>query len=70
MVRINALILACDGDHGYRPAEVELGDARKIVFWFRRKGAARYRVLYCDLRTAAVSADQLSDQRRVRSRAQ
>jgi outer membrane lipoprotein-sorting protein len=67
--RVEALKLECEGDHGYRPAGVKLGDARKIVFWFRRKGAAHYRAIHGDLHTADVSADQLPDQQRDRASA-
>lgn len=59
IARVETLILECKGDHGYRPAGVKLGDAREIVFWFRRQGAARYRALYGDLHAEDVSADQL-----------
>jgi outer membrane lipoprotein-sorting protein len=69
IAQVDALILACNGDHGYRPAGVKLGDAREIVFWFRRKGAARYRALYGDLHAADVSADQLPDPQRDRASA-
>jgi outer membrane lipoprotein-sorting protein len=67
MAQMNALILECKGDHGYRPAGAKLGDARKIVFWFRRKGAAQYRAIYGDLHAADVNAEHLSDQQRSRT---
>jgi outer membrane lipoprotein-sorting protein len=67
MAQMNALILECKGDHGYRPAGAKLGDARKIVFWFRRKGAAQYRAIYGDLHAADVNAEHLPDQQRSRT---
>jgi hypothetical protein len=46
---------------GYRPDGVKLGDADKILFWYRPDGATSYRALYGDLHGAAVSADKLPE---------
>ncbi len=46
---------------GYRPDGVKLGDADKILFWYRPDGATRYRALYGDLHGADVSEDKLPE---------
>ena len=46
---------------GYRPDGVKLGDADKILFWYRPDGAAEYRALYGDLHAADVSEDKLPE---------
>ena len=57
--RVQILLIKCKGDYGYRPEGVKLGDADKILFWFRRPGSTLYRAIYGDLHAADVTADQL-----------
>jgi outer membrane lipoprotein-sorting protein len=49
------------GGFGYRPDGVKLGDADKILFWYRPEGAAKYRALYGDLHVADVTEDKLPE---------
>jgi len=49
------------GNFGYRSDGVKLGDADKILFWYRPEGAASYRVIYGDLHVADVTADRLPE---------
>lgn len=49
------------GGFGYRPAGVTLGDADKILFWYRPEGASKYRVLYGDLHASDVTEDKLPE---------
>jgi outer membrane lipoprotein-sorting protein len=44
---------------GYQPQGVTLGDASKIVFWYKPDGKELYRVVYGDLHIGDVSADKL-----------
>ena len=47
------------GDYGYKPEGVKLGDADKVLFWYKPKGKETYRALFGDLHAADVTADQL-----------
>lgn len=47
------------GGFGYRSEGVKLGDADKILFWYRPEGAARYRVVHGDLHVSDVTEDRL-----------
>ena len=44
---------------GYRSEGVKLGDADKILFWYRPEAGTGYRALYGDLHAADVSEDDL-----------
>jgi outer membrane lipoprotein-sorting protein len=57
--RVQVLVLESRKDYGYKPEGVKLGDADKVLFWYKPKGKATYRALYGDLRAADVPADQL-----------
>jgi hypothetical protein len=46
---------------GYRSDGVKLGDADKILFWYRPDGAAGYRALFGDLHADDVTADKLPE---------
>jgi outer membrane lipoprotein-sorting protein len=46
---------------GYRSEGVKLGDADKILFWYRPDGAADYRVIYGDLHISDVTGDKLPE---------
>ena len=49
------------GGFGYRSEGVKLGDADKILFWYRPEGAANYRVLYGDLHASDATEDRLPE---------
>jgi len=49
------------GGFGYKSEGVKLGDADKILFWYRPEGAAIYRALYGDLHVSDVTADRLPE---------
>jgi hypothetical protein len=49
------------GGFGYRSEGVKLGDAEKILFWYRPAGAVDYRVIYGDLRVSDVTGDRLPE---------
>ncbi len=49
------------GGFGYRSEGVKLGDADKILFWYRPEGATIYRVLYGDLHVSDVTEDKLPE---------
>jgi len=49
------------GGFGYRSDGVKLGDADKILFWYRPEGAGSYRAIYGDLHVADVAADKLPE---------
>ncbi len=44
---------------GYTPDGVKLGDADKILFWYRPDGGTSYRAIFGDLHAADVRADKL-----------
>ncbi len=46
---------------GYRPDGVKLGDADKILFWYRPDGGTQYRALFGDLHADDVPADNLPE---------
>ena len=50
---------ALKGGYGFRPEGVKLGDADKILFWYRPEGALNYRAIYGDLHAADVTEDKL-----------
>jgi outer membrane lipoprotein-sorting protein len=47
--------------YGYTSDGVKLGDADKVVFWYRPQGAEKYRAVFGDLHIADVTADQLPE---------
>jgi hypothetical protein len=69
ITRVQIFLIECQEDYGYRPEGVKLGDADKVLFWYRRKGSAGYRAIYGDLHAADVTADQLPDRTGPRARA-
>jgi outer membrane lipoprotein-sorting protein len=69
IARVQIFLLERKGDYGYRPEGVKLGDADRILFWFRPKGSAGYRAIFGDLHAADVTADQLPEQTGPRPRA-
>jgi outer membrane lipoprotein-sorting protein len=59
LARVMKFVNDRNGDYGYDPKGAKLGDAERIVFWYRPPGAATYRVVYGDLRVDDVTADRL-----------
>ena len=47
--------------YGYRADGVKLGDAGKIIFWYKPEGETKYRVVYGDLHVGDASAEELPD---------
>lgn len=47
--------------YGYKADGVKLGDAGKIVFWYRPEGSDKYRAVYGDLHVGDVAADALPE---------
>ena len=62
IVRINVFLIQHKGEYGYKADGVKLGDADKIIFWYKPKDAAKYRALFGDLHAADVDAGQLPKQ--------
>jgi hypothetical protein len=61
MTRFMMVTRSLKDGFGYRPEGVKLGDADKILFWFRPDGGTAYRALYGDLHGADVTADKLPE---------
>jgi hypothetical protein len=51
--------LEMDGKYTYTGKGVKLGDADKVIFWYRPKGSEAYRVIYGDLSVKDVSEENL-----------
>jgi len=49
------------GKFGYKADGVKLGDAGKILFWYRKEGAEKYRAIFGDLHAEEVTADRLPE---------
>jgi outer membrane lipoprotein-sorting protein len=47
--------------YGYKADGVKLGDANKIVFWYRPEGSDKYRAVYGDLHVGDVEAGALPE---------
>jgi outer membrane lipoprotein-sorting protein len=62
LARVAKFVADRNGDYGYDPNGAKLGDAGRIVFWYRPRGAAAYRVVYGDLRVGDATADRLPAQ--------
>ena len=50
-------------NYGYKADGVKLGDAAKVLFWYRKQGAEKYRAIYGDLHADEVTADRLPKSR-------
>lgn len=46
---------------GYKSDGIKLGDAGKILFWYRPPGAVNYRAIYGDLHVGDVTAEELPE---------
>jgi outer membrane lipoprotein-sorting protein len=49
------------GNFGYKADGVKLGDADKVLFWYCKKGAEKYRAIFGDLHAEDVTADRLPE---------
>jgi outer membrane lipoprotein-sorting protein len=45
----------------YRPAGIKLGDADKMLLWYRPEGSDEYRVIYGDLHIGTLASDQVPE---------
>jgi hypothetical protein len=45
--------------YGYKPEGAKLGDASRVIFWYRPAGSATYRAVFADLHIGDVAADKL-----------
>ena len=61
LVRFTLATPNLKGGFGYKSDGVKLGDADKILFWYRPEGAAHYRAIYGDLHAADVTEDNLPE---------
>jgi hypothetical protein len=61
IVRSGMFISTLKGGFGYRPDGAKLGDAAKVLFWYRPPEAAKWRTLYADLHWAELTTDQLPE---------
>lgn len=57
--RAAAFLFVLKGEYGYKPDGIKLGDADKILFWYKLKGKETYRAIFGDLHVADVLPDQL-----------
>ena len=49
------------GRFGYKTEGVKLGDSDKVLFWYRKNGAEKYRAIFGDLHVEDLTADRLPD---------
>jgi hypothetical protein len=61
IVRSGMFISTLKGGFGYRPDGAKLGDAGRVLFWYRPPEAAKWRTLYADLHWAELTTDQLPE---------
>ena len=47
--------------YGYSPDKVKLGEADKMLFWYRPKKSDKYRAIFGDLHAEDVDADRLPE---------
>jgi outer membrane lipoprotein-sorting protein len=59
VARVQVFLLDRKGDYTYKPQGVKLGDADKMLLWYKPKGKDTYRALFGDLHVAEVPADRL-----------
>jgi hypothetical protein len=59
MARVAVFPYELKDHYGYKSDGVKLGDAAKILFWYRPAGSSRYRVVFGDLQTGDVDGEQL-----------
>jgi hypothetical protein len=47
--------------YGYAPGNARLGDADKVLFWYRPKDSQKYRAIFGDLHAEDVAVDRLPE---------
>ncbi|WP_165229640.1 LolA family protein [Aquisphaera insulae] len=57
--RASVYIAMLDGQYGYKPDGVKLGDADKLLFWCKPKGKETWRGIYGDLHAVDLPADKV-----------
>jgi hypothetical protein len=55
----SAYTATLEDGYGYRPEGVKLGDADKVLFWYRPNGSATYRAIFGDLHAADLPPDRV-----------
>jgi hypothetical protein len=61
LVRAVMFVTKLKSDYGYKPDGARLGDADRILFWYRPAGASKYRALYADMHWEELTTDQLPE---------
>jgi outer membrane lipoprotein-sorting protein len=59
VLRVDVYLSSLKGNYGYSPEGAKLGDADKILFWYRPAHATKSRVLHADLHWTDLATDQL-----------
>jgi outer membrane lipoprotein-sorting protein len=59
VVRVQLLLFESKGKYGYRSDGIKLGDADKMLFWYKPNGKETYRAVFGDLHVGDVTSDQL-----------
>jgi outer membrane lipoprotein-sorting protein len=54
-------VLQYKGKYVYRPEGIKLGDADKMLLWYKPEGSEKYRVIYGDLHVGEVAAEQVPE---------
>lgn len=55
------LQLELKNSYGYAPENTKLGDAAKVLLWYRPTGSSKYRAIFGDLHAEDVAADRLPE---------
>jgi outer membrane lipoprotein-sorting protein len=61
MARVAVFPYELKDRYGYKADGAKLGDAAKILFWYKPEAQTRYRAVYGDLHVGDVDADQLPE---------
>jgi outer membrane lipoprotein-sorting protein len=61
MVRFQLSAREIKNQYGYKPEGAKLGDAGRVIFWYRPAGSATYRAVFADLHIGDVAADKLPE---------
>jgi outer membrane lipoprotein-sorting protein len=61
MVRFNLSAREINNQYGYKPDGAKLGDASRVIFWYKPAGSATYRAVFADLHIGDVAADKLPE---------
>jgi outer membrane lipoprotein-sorting protein len=61
MVRFQLSARELKGQYGYKPDGAKLGDADRVVFWYKPAGSGTYRAVFADLHIGDVAVDKLPE---------